>query len=149
MTSTGISIVSLRNEGFPTFCLCLTTGRHLGFTEKLRNSPSRRMFANSSWGNAATAFSLSLQFRVCGRTCYKLYSGKCCILREGRQLGGETVGLQYPVWLLHNIDSNAKTRATTNVCLHVPTFCYEIQHDQRLYTPSDRVEAFNSPCQKQ
>ena len=26
----GISIVSLRNEGFPTFCLCLTTGRHLG-----------------------------------------------------------------------------------------------------------------------
>ena len=34
--STGISIVSLRNEGFPTFCLCLTTGRHLGFTEKLR-----------------------------------------------------------------------------------------------------------------
>ena len=29
----GISIVSLRNEGFPTFCLCLTTGHHLGFTE--------------------------------------------------------------------------------------------------------------------
>ena len=51
MTSTGISIVSLRNEGFPTFCLCLTTGRHLGFTKKLRNShasaqtPSRAMLA--------------------------------------------------------------------------------------------------------
>ena len=59
MTSAGISIVSLRNEGFQTFCLCLTTRRHLGFTEKLRNSPSRQMFANSSWGNAATAFSLS------------------------------------------------------------------------------------------
>ena len=84
MTSTAISIVSLRNEGFPTFCLSLTTARHLGFTVKLRNSPSRRMFANSSWpstsctgvclaitmwGNAATAFSLSSQFHVCGRTC--------------------------------------------------------------------------------
>ena len=76
VTSTGISIVNLRNEGFHTFCLCLTTGRHLGFTEKLRNSPSRRMFANSFWGNVATAFSLSLQFHVCDRTCYKLYSGK-------------------------------------------------------------------------
>ena len=38
----GISIVSLQNEGFPTFCLCLTTGRHLGFTEKfiiMSNTP--------------------------------------------------------------------------------------------------------------
>ena len=34
MTSTGITIVSLRNEGFPTFCLYFTTGRHLGFTER-------------------------------------------------------------------------------------------------------------------
>ena len=78
---------------------------HLCFTEKLRNLQSRRMFANSSWGNAATAFSLSLQFRVCGRTCYKLYSRNRCILREGKRLGGETVGFKYPVWLLHNIDS--------------------------------------------
>ena len=116
VTSTGISIVSLRNEGFPTFCLCLTTGRHLGFTEKLRNLPSRRMFANSSWRNAATAFSLSSQFYVCGRTCYKLYSGKRCILGEGKRLGGETVGLQYPVWLLRNIDSNVKN-ARNNKCL--------------------------------
>ena len=111
----GVSIVSLRNEGFPTFCLCLTTERHLGFTEKLRNSPSRRMFANSSWGNAATAFSLSLQFNVCSLTCYKLHSGKRCILGEGKWLGGETVGFQYPVWPLRNIDSNVKTRVTTNV----------------------------------
>ena len=136
MTSTGISIVSLRNEGFPTFYLCLTTGRHLCFTEKLRNLRSRQMFANSSWGNAATAFSLSSQFRVCGRTCYKLYSGKRCILRKGKRLGGETVGLQYPVWLLRNIDSNVKTRAT--VCLHVPTFCYKAQHNQRE-TSTDRA----------
>ena len=136
VTSTGISIVSLRNEGFPTFCLCLTTGRHLGFTEKLQNLPSRRMFTNSSWGNATTAFSLSLQFYVCGRTCYKLYSGKRCILGEGKRLGGETVGLQYLVWLLCNIDSSVKTRATTTVCLHVPTFCYQAQHNQRLYTSS-------------
>ena len=135
----GISIVSLRNEGFPTFCLYLTTGRHLGFTEKLRNLRSRRLLANSSWGNAATAFSLSSQFRVCGRTCYKLYSGKRCILREGKRLGGETVGLQYPVWLLCNIDSNVKMRVTTNICLHVLTFCYETQHNQRLYTSSDWV----------
>ena len=111
MTSTGISIVSLRNEGFSKFCLCLTTGRHLGFTEKLRNLPSRRMFANSSWGNVTTAFSLSSQFYVCGRTGYKLYSGKRCILGEGKRLGGENVGLQYPVWLLRNIDSNVKKRA--------------------------------------
>ena len=119
MTSTSISIVSLRNEGFQTFCLCLTTGRHLGFTEKLRNSPSRRMFANSSWGNAETAFSLSSQFCVCGRTCYKLYSGKRCILGEGKRLGGETVGLQYPAWLLRNIGSNVNIRAQQqmSVCM--------------------------------
>ena len=69
------------------------------------------MFANSSWGNAATAFSLSSQFHVCGRTCYKLDSGKRCISGKGKRLGGETVGLQYPVWLLRNIDSNVKQRA--------------------------------------
>ena len=56
VTLTGISIVSLRNEGFPMFCLCLTTGRHLGFTEKLWNLRSRRLFANSSQGNAASSF---------------------------------------------------------------------------------------------
>ena len=84
----------------------MPTGRHLGFTEKLRNPPSRRMFANSSWGNAVTAFSLSSQFHVCDRTCYKLYSGKRCILGEGKRLGGETVGLQYPVSLLRNIRSS-------------------------------------------
>ena len=140
MTSTGFCMVSLRNESFLTFfCLCLTTGRHLGFTEKLRNSPSRQMFANSSWGNAATAFSRSAQFHVRGLTCYKLYSGKRCILAEGKRLGGETVGLQYPVWLLRNIDSKLKSPATTNACLHVPTFCYETQHNRRLYTQSDRV----------
>ena len=64
------------------------------------------MFANSSWGNAATAFSLSSQFSVCGRTCYKLYSGKKCKqMGEGKRLGGETVGLQYPVLLLRNFDA--------------------------------------------
>ena len=30
---------------------------------------------------------------------------------EAKRLGGETVGLQYPVWLLRNFDSNVKTRA--------------------------------------
>ena len=88
VTSTGISIVSLRNEGFAMFCLCLTTGRHLGFTENLRNSRSRRLFANFSWGNAATVFSLSSQFYVCGCECYKLYSGKRCILGERKRLVG-------------------------------------------------------------
>ena len=34
----------------------LNYGRHLGFTEKVRNSRSRWLFANSSWGNAAMAF---------------------------------------------------------------------------------------------
>ena len=48
------------------------------------------------------------------------------------------MGLQYPVLLLRNINSNVKTRATTNVCLHVPTFCYQAQHNQRLYTSSER-----------
>ena len=33
------------------------------------------------------------------------YSGKGCILGEEKWLGGETVGLQYPVWPLHNFDS--------------------------------------------
>ena len=127
MTSTSISIVSLQNEGFQTFCLCLTTGRHLGFTEKLRNSPSRRMFVNSSWGNTAMTFLLSSQFYVCCHTCYKLYSGKHCILGEGKQLGGETVSLQYPVWLLCNIDSSVKI-ARNKCLLHVPTFCNKTQH---------------------
>ena len=63
------------------------------------------MFANSSWGNAAMAFSLSSQFHVFDRTCYKLYGGKCCIVGEGKRLGGETVGLKYPVSLLRNIRS--------------------------------------------
>ena len=66
VTSKGISIVSLQNEGFPTFCLCLTMGRHLGFTEKLRNSGDRRLCTNSFWGNAATALSLSSLFHVYG-----------------------------------------------------------------------------------
>ena len=135
-TSTGISIVSLRNEGFPMFCLCTTPSWFYG---EITECAKQRLFANSSWGNAATAFSLSSQFHVCGCECYKLYSGKRCILGEGKRLGGETVGLQYPVWLLRNIDSNVKTRATTNVCLHVSTYCYETQHNQKLYTPSDWV----------
>ena len=63
------------------------------------------MFASSSWGNDATAFSLSSQFHVCNRTCYKLYSGKRCTLGEGKRLGGETVGLHYPVSLLRYLRS--------------------------------------------
>ena len=118
--STGISIISLRNEGFPTFCLCLSTRRHLGFTEKLRNSRSWRLFAHSSWGNAATAFSLSLQFYICGCEWYKLYSGKRCTVGEGKRLRGETVGLQYPAWLLRNSDSAVKN-ARNNKCLFVGT----------------------------
>ena len=51
-----------------------------------------------------------LQFHVCSHTCYKLYSGKRCILGEGKRLDGETVDLQYPVWLLHNNDSNVMKR---------------------------------------
>ena len=41
MTSIGLSIVSLQNESFLMFCLCLTTGHHL-FIEKLWNSRGRR-----------------------------------------------------------------------------------------------------------
>ena len=48
----------------------------------------------------------------------ELLLGQCC---DGlfAIVGGKTVGLQYPVWLLCNIDCNVKTRTTTNVCLHV------------------------------
>ena len=113
VTSTEISIISLQNESFLTFCLCLTTWCHLGFTEKLRNSRRKWLFANSSWGNVTTAFSLSSQFHVCSCECYKLYSRKHCILGEGKRLSGETVGLQYPVWLLCNIDSNVKKKKRT------------------------------------
>ena len=111
VTSTDISIISLQNESSLTICLCLTTGRRLGFTKKLQNSRRKRLFANSSWGTVATAFSLSSQFHVCGCECYKLYSRKHCILGEGKRLSGETVGLQYPVWLLHNIDSNVRKKS--------------------------------------
>ena len=56
VTLTGISIVSLRNEGFPMISLCLTMECHFGFTEKLQNSRSRQLFANSFRGNAASSF---------------------------------------------------------------------------------------------
>ena len=117
VTSTGISIVSLQNEGFQTFCVLLNYGAPSWFygeiTEFAKQTDVRKLLL----GNAATAFSLSSQFRVCGRTCYKLYSGKHYILREGKRLGGKTVGLQYPVWLLHNIDSNIKKRAQQQMCV--------------------------------
>ena len=66
------------------------------------------------------AFSLWSQFHVCGCECYKLYSGKRCILGEVKRLGGETVGLQYPVWLLRNIDrrKNARCVQWTNDLLN-------------------------------
>ena len=72
---------------------------------------------------------------------YRLYSGKRCILGEGKRLGGETVGLQCPIWLLQKVDGNVKTHAT-NVCLYVPTFCYKrlsIISRGYIHTPSDRV----------
>ena len=47
---------------------------------------------------------VSSKFHVCGCECYKLYSGKLCIVGEEKRLGGETVGLQYPVWLLGNAE---------------------------------------------
>ena len=34
VSSTGVLILNLRNEGFPTFCQCLTTECHLGFMEE-------------------------------------------------------------------------------------------------------------------
>ena len=34
VSSLGVLIVSLRNEGFPVFCLCLIMRHHLGFLEK-------------------------------------------------------------------------------------------------------------------
>ena len=45
-------------------------------------------------------FLLSSKFRVCGCVWYKLFSGKRCILGEGKCLGGKNVGLEYPAWLL-------------------------------------------------
>ena len=33
VSSTGMSIVSLRNQGFPMFCICLTTGAVLVLRE--------------------------------------------------------------------------------------------------------------------
>ena len=72
--------------------------------------------------NSVAAFSLSLQFQVCGCKCNKLYSGKCCILGQGKWLGGETVGLQYPVWLLHNIDSNVKNARNNKYLFACPYF---------------------------
>ena len=73
-----IYIVSLRNEGYPTFYLCLTTVRHLGFTETLRNSWGRRSTQTPPPG-AMLWWPFRYQFHVCGCDWYKLYSGKCCI----------------------------------------------------------------------
>ena len=71
------------------------------------------MFANSSWGNAATAFSLSSQFYVCGRTCHKLYIAESVASweKESGSVVKLCMGLQYPVWLLRNTDSNINKRA--------------------------------------
>ena len=35
VSSLGVLIVSLQNEGFPMFCLCLITWRHLGLQRKV------------------------------------------------------------------------------------------------------------------
>ena len=97
VTLTGISIVSLWHEGLLTPCLCLTTGRHLGFTgrhlgftKKLQNLRGRELCANSSFGNAATTFSLLSQFHVCGCVWYRLHSRKHCILGKGKRPSGKT-----------------------------------------------------------
>ena len=92
----GISIVSLQNKGFLTFCLCLTTGHHLDFMEKLQNSGGKWLSPVSSWGNVVTALLLSLHFNVCGCVCYALYRGKRHPERR-KWLGGL-------VLLLHNND---------------------------------------------
>ena len=117
---------------------------------KLQNSWSRRLFANSSWGSAATAFSLLSQFYVCGCEWYKLSSGKRCIVGEENRLGGKTVGFKYPVWLLCNIDSNANTHALSQwpiattryncyTLILLPYYCYTLH----------QTEYSHSPCQKQ
>ena len=84
VTSTSISIVTLRNGGFLTFFLCLTTGRHLVLHSGRRKAARRRNCGPPISGLAI------VQFR------------------------------QY-----------VKTHATTNVCLHVSTYCYETQHNQK------------------
>ena len=109
-TLTGISIVSLQNEGFATFCLCLTTGRHL--LVLWRNYGIREADGCSQTPPGAMLwwpFSYRRSFMY-GCEWFKLYSGKRCILGERKRLSGETAGLQYLVWLLHNID-RCKQRA--------------------------------------
>jgi len=95
VSSMGVLIVSLRNEGFPVFCLCLIMQRHLGFTEKSNvrkflNSCGRRLSMNSSWGNDTIAFMLLSQLCAVNE---KLYSRKHRPRRKN-DLGSERVGLK-------------------------------------------------------
>ena len=64
-------------------------------------------------GNAVMAFSLSSQFMYVPVCDLSYIVERCCILGEGKQLSGKTLGLQYPVWLLCNIASDVKTRTVS------------------------------------
>ena len=123
----------------------LNYGAPSWFYGEITEFAKHTLFANSSWDYAATAFSLSPQFYVCSRTCYKLYSGKSCILGEGKRLGGEIVGLQYPVWLLRNIDSKLnRAQQQMSVCMSLlSAMRLSIIRGYTLH------QAFDSPSQKQ
>ena len=94
-------------RAFPSLaCLCLTTGailvlrRNYGFAKQ---TVAQELLLGPCCDGLFAIIAVS----CC--ECYKLYSGKHCILAEGKQIGGETVGLQCHVWLLRNIDSNVKS----------------------------------------
>ena len=69
------------------FCLCLTTGRHLGFTGKLWNSRSRGLCTNSSCGNAAGPFRYRRSF---------MNAAVSDISYIAESIDTKTVGVQYP-----------------------------------------------------
>ena len=90
----GISIVSLQNEGFPTVCLCLTLGRHLGVTEN--SDANYRIWKEDSCPRIPPR--AILQRPSCYR-CNLMFNAVCDInyitesdtLGDGKQLGGEII----------------------------------------------------------
>ena len=90
----GISFVSLRHEGFPTFCLCLTTGRHLGFRRNYGICEADGCSRTPPGAMLRRPFRYRRSFMYAAvRVSYKLYGGKRCILREGKRLGQECSGI--------------------------------------------------------
>ena len=104
VSSSGISIVSLQNEGFSTVCLCLTTGRHLDVTEK--SDTNYRIREADGCPRIPPRAMLRWLFCYC---CSLMFNAVCDVVCSGKRHPGRRkatrwrkCGLLIFGWLLHN-----------------------------------------------